>query len=119
MADFDKLSDIKGGIINYIEEQARALLYQEVTPYDFSAWVQVALLFEHVIIPCQYYFPESLYELAKEVINIAKTKGYKVERYQVQDGKKVNIRFFDYKDTINKIEQWLKEEEKFNESISI
>jgi hypothetical protein len=117
MADFDKLSDTKGEIINFIEKHARALLYQEVTSFDFSAWVQVALLFEQVIIPCRYYFPESLYELAQKVINIAKTKDCQVERYQEKDGKKVNVQIFDYQETINKIEQWLKEEKEFNESI--
>lgn len=117
MADFDKLSDTKGEIINFIEEKARALLYQEVTSFDFSAWVQVALLFEQVIIPCRYYFPESLYELAQEVINIARNKGCRVERFQEKDSHKVNAHIFDYQDTINKIEHWLKEEKEFNENI--
>jgi hypothetical protein len=117
MADFDKLSDTKGEIINFIEEKARKLLYQEVTEFDFSTWVQTALLFEHVIIPCRYYFPETVYELAQEVINIGEAKGYSVERYQVKNGKKVNVQIFD--ETITKIRQWLQKEKEFRKDISI
>ncbi len=89
MADFDKLSDTKGFIINFIEKKARELFTREGTESDFSLWIQVALLFEHVIIPCDYYVPETLLELAQEVIDEAKTHECNVERYQVKDGKKV------------------------------
>lgn len=40
MADFDKLVDRKGFIINFIEEQARDLFYGETTPYEVPAWAQ-------------------------------------------------------------------------------
>jgi len=36
MADFDKLSDTKGIIINFIEERVRELFYEGGTEYDFS-----------------------------------------------------------------------------------
>ncbi len=117
MADFDKLMDRKRFIINLIEEQARILFYEETSPYDFPAWAQTALLFEHAIIPCQYYPPESLLELAQEVITTAESKGCVVEMHQVKDGKKVNAQIFDYHETIAKIELWFKEENELTEKI--
>ncbi len=55
------------------------------------------LLFEQVIIPCDYYVPEPLLEFAQDVINEAKSHECKVERYQVNDdGKKVNAEVWDY-----------------------
>ncbi len=117
MADFDKLMDRKRFIINLIEDQARVLFYKETTPYDFPAWAQTALLFEHIVIPCQYNLPESLLELAQEVITTAESKGCVVEMHQVKDGKKVNAQIFDYHETITKIERWFKEENELTEKI--
>ncbi len=91
MADFDKLSDSKGIIINFIEKQVRELFNGEGTEFDFSLWIQAALLFEQVIIPCDYYVPETLLEFAQEVIDEAKSHECKVERYQVdENGEKAN-----------------------------
>ena len=117
MADFDKLSDTKGIIINFIEERVRELFYGEGTEYDFSPWIQAALLFEQVIIPCDYYVPETLLEFAQEVIDEAKSHKCKVKRYQVKDGKKVNAEVFDYSETISKIIEWLNEEKIFKEEL--
>ncbi len=103
MADFDKLSDTKGIIINFIEERVRELFYRSGTEYDFSPWIQAALLFEHAIIPCDYYVPETLLEFAQDVNNEAKFHECKVERYQVKNGKKVNAKVWDYGETISKI----------------
>ncbi len=108
MADFDKLSDIKGTIINYIEERGRELFYGGGTEYDYSLWIQAALLFEQIIIPCDYYVPDTLLEFAQDVIKKAKSHECKVERYQVNSkGKKVNIEVWDYGKTIHKIVEWL------------
>lgn len=112
MADFDKLSDTKGIIINFIEEKARKLFYDGGTEYDFSSWVQAALLIEEIIIPCDYYIPETLLEFVQEVINEVKSHECKVERYQVKDGKKVNAEIWDYEETIGKIDSWFNEERK-------
>ncbi len=117
MADFDKLSDTKGIIINFIEERGRELFYGGGTEYDFSLWIQAALLFEQLIIPCDYYVPETLLEFAQDVINEAKSHECKVERYQVKDGKKVNTEVWDYGETISKIIEWLNEEKSFKEEI--
>jgi len=112
MADFDKLSDTKGIIIHFIEEKARKLFYNVGTEYDFSPWVQAALLIEKIIIPCDYYIPETLLEFVQEVINEAKSHESKVERYQVKDGKKVNAEIWDYEETVTKIDKWLSGERK-------
>lgn len=112
MADFDKLSDTKGTIINFIEEEARKLFYDGGTEYDFSSWIQAALLIEKIIIPCDYYIPETLLEFVQEVISEARSHECKVERYQVKDGRKVNAEIWDYEKTIGKIDAWLKEESK-------
>ena len=117
MADFDKLMDRKGLIINFIEDQARILFYEKTTPYEFPTWAQTALLFEHTIILCRYYPPESLLELAQEVINTAESKGSVVEMHQVKNREKVNAQIFDYHETIAKIELWFKEENKLTEKI--
>ena len=118
MADFDKLSDTKGTIINFIEERGRELFYGGGTEYDFSPWIQAALLFEQVIIPCDYYVPETLLEFAQDVINEAKSHECKVERYQVNDdGRKVNAKVWDYNETISKITEWFIEEKSFREEI--
>ncbi len=120
MADFDKLSDRKGTIINFIEEQARELFYGGGTEYDFSLWIQAALLFEHLIIPAKYYVPESLLEFAQIVIEEAKSHECKVERYQVNDdGKKVNAEIWEYSETISKITEWLDEEKGFKEKMKM
>ncbi len=93
MADFDNLSDTKGTIINFIEERARELFHGGGTEFDFSPWIQAALLFEHLIIPAKYYVPESLLEFAQDVIKQAKSYECKVDRYQIDnDGKKVNAK---------------------------
>ncbi len=120
MADFDKLSDRKGTIINFIEEQVRELFYGGGTEYDFSLWIQTALLFEHLIIPAKYYAPESLLEFAQIVIDEAKSHECKVERYQVNgDGKKVNAEIWEYSETISKITEWLDEEKGFKEKMKM
>jgi hypothetical protein len=109
MADFDKLSDAQGFIINFIEKKARGLLYEGGTEYDFSPWIQAALLLEKTVIPCEYYVPETLLEFAEEVIEEAKVHGCEVERYQVDgEGKKVNARIWNYTETIAKIEEWVR-----------
>ncbi|MFX0136068.1 MAG: hypothetical protein ACFFDN_20680 [Candidatus Hodarchaeota archaeon] len=118
MADLDNLVDKKGFIIHFIEEQARDLFYGETTPYDFPAWAQTALLFEHTITPCRYHPPESLLELAQKVITTAKSKGCVVEMHQVKNGKKVNAQVFDYHETIAKIEQWFKKETELIEMVN-
>ena len=112
MADFDKLSDTKGTIINFIEEKARKLFYDGGTEYDFSSWVQAALLIETIIIPCDYSIPETLLEFVQEVISEAKYHECKVERFQLKDSKKVNTEIWDYKETIGKIDTWFNEERK-------
>jgi hypothetical protein len=113
MADFDKLSDTKGTIINFIEEKARKLFYDGGTEYDFSSWVQAALLIEEIIIPCDYYIPGTLLDFVQEVISEAKSNDCKVERYQLKDGKKVNAKIWDYEEIIGKIDAWFNEERKY------
>ncbi len=85
----------------------------------FSLWIQAALLFEHLIIPAKYYVPESLLELAQEVIDEAKSHECEVERYQVSDGKKINAKIWEYSETISKITEWLDEEKGFKEKMKM
>ncbi len=110
MADFDKLLDTKGIILNYIEEKARSLFYSPTAPYDFSAWVQTAVLFEEIILPSKFFFQsnDSFFQLAQEVVEKAEADQCKVERYQLHNGKKVNIQIFNYTDTINRIKNWMR-----------
>lgn len=55
MADLDKLVDREGSIIKFIQKQARELFYGKTTPYEFPAWAQTALLFEHVMFLIQIF----------------------------------------------------------------
>ena len=73
--------------------------------------------FEKVVIPCDYYVPETLLEFAQDVINEAKSHECKVERYQVKDGKNVNAEVFNYGETISKITDWLNKEKSFKEEM--
>ena len=111
MADFDKLSDTKGIIFKFIEERVRELFYGGGTEFDFSLWIQAALLFEQIIIPCDYFVSDTLLEFTQEVIDEANSHECKVERYQVDsEGNKVNIEVWEYSKTISKITEWLKKE---------
>ena len=111
MADDDKFCDARGRIINVITNEISNLLTSERTPHDWPQWVQAALLLEKTVIHSDYYVPEKLIEVAKNIIEEGKRYGPKVEYYQVKDGKKVNVIVEDYDNLINKIQEWVKAQE--------
>ena len=108
MADDDKLCDARGRIINVITDEINNLFTGERTPHDWPQWVQAALLLEKTVIRCDYYVPEKLIEVAKNIIEVGKRHGPKVEYYQVKDGKKVNVIIEDYNNLINRIQEWVR-----------
>ena len=55
MAGLDRMYDICGFIQQYIEQKIRELLEAPMNEYHDPNWVQVALLFERVVIPCEEY----------------------------------------------------------------
>ena len=111
MADDDKLCDARGRIINVITDEISNLFTGKRTPQDWSQWVQAALLLEKTVIRCDYYIPEKLIEVAKNIIEVGKRYRPEVEYYQVKDGKKFNVIVEDYSNLINKIQEWVKAQE--------
>ena len=71
MAGFDKMYDARGFIQNYIEQKTRGLLEDPMNEYQEPNWVQAALLFEQVVVPCERYWMEALYDLAEDIIKKA------------------------------------------------
>ncbi len=58
MTGLDKMKDARGLIQNYIEQKIRELLEDPMNEYQDPNWVQTALLFEQVVIPCEGYTME-------------------------------------------------------------
>lgn len=115
MADDDKLCDARGRIINVITDEISNLFTGERTPHNWPQWVQAAMLLEKAVIPCDYYVPEKLIEVAKNIVEEGKRYGPKVEYYQVKDGKKINVIVEDYTALITIIQEWIRTQKKEKE----
>ncbi len=115
MADNDHLSDAMGHIINFITDQVRDLFYRKTTEWNWSGWIQAALLLERAVIPCEYYFQlEDLYELAEKILKISSEHDDKIDYFQ-GDGKGGHVKKWtqDLTTTMKKIEEWIKNKDKF------
>ena len=77
MAGLDKMYDARGFIQNYIAQQIRSLLEDPMNDYQNPNWVQAALLFEQVVVPCEGYWMDSLYDLAMDIIKKAEQNNNK------------------------------------------
>lgn len=61
------------------------------------------------VIPCDYYVPEELLTLSKEIVDRAKTNNCIVEMYRVKDGKKFSVFRHDYKKEKDMITKWIQD----------
>ncbi len=114
MADHDHLMDAMGFIINFITDQVRDLFNRKTTKWNWSGWVQAALLLEKAVIPCESYYPhEELFDLAGEILKISSKHDNKVEYFQ-GDGKGGYVKKWtqDLTTTARNIEEWIKNKDK-------
>jgi len=124
MAGLDRMYDARGFIQKYIEEQIRGLLEDPMNEYQDPNWVQAALLFVQVVIPCEAYMMDWFYGLAKDIVNKAEQNNNRVI-YQGIPGmynEKIldpisvdindladNAEIRDYEEIINTIKKWREE----------
>ena len=94
-------------IINYITDQLKELFYQASNEYNVATWAQSMLLLVSCVIPCDYYVPEELLTLSKEIVESAKTHNCTIEMHQVKDGKKVNVFRQEFKKEKDMIIKWI------------
>lgn len=122
MAGLDKMFDARGFIQNYIVHQIRGLLEDPMNEYQDPNWVQAALLFEQVVVPCEAYMMDWLYNLAKDIVKKAEQNNNRViyqgipgiYNEKIVDANSVddnnlpdNVKMRDYEKTINNIKKWM------------
>ncbi len=127
MAGLDRMYDACGFIEQYIEQQIRVLLEDPMNEYQDPNWVQAALLFEQVVIPCERFFMDELYTLASNIVKVAEQNNNKVIYQQVSgmynekilNGKSSDInsssedkRIENFDEKIGNIKNWMKKQEK-------
>ncbi|TKJ23930.1 MAG: hypothetical protein CEE43_01840 [Promethearchaeota archaeon Loki_b32] len=71
MAGLDRMYDACAFIQEYIEIQIRELLEDPMNEYQDPNWVQATLLFERVVIPCEEYIADGLFDLANDIVEKA------------------------------------------------
>lgn len=122
MAGLDRMYDAQAFIQEHIEKQIRELLEDPMNELQDPNWVQAALLFEQVVVPCEGHMRDLLYNLAEAIVKKAAQHNNRAI-YQVIPGMynekvldeksidmnnlpdKTDIR--DYKETINNIKNWM------------
>ena len=122
MAGLDRKYDTHGDIENYIEQEIRVLLEDPMNEYQDPNWVQAALLFEHAVVPCEWYKMDHLYKLAQDIVTKAEQHGNRwvsqvipgmynektinptsIDMDNIPDG--VNVQ--DYNKTVENIKKWM------------
>jgi len=124
MAGLDMMYDARGSIQNYIEEQIRGLLEDPMNEYQDPNWVQAALLFDQVVVPCEAYMMDWLYDLAKDIVKKAEQNNNRViyqgipgmYNEKIVDANSVDINNLpdsveirDYEEIINHIKKWMED----------
>ncbi len=120
--------DARGFIQKYIEELIRGLLEDPMNEYQDPNWVQAALLFEQVVVPCEAYMMDWLYDLAEDILKKAEQNNNRViyQRIPGMYNEKTldlssvdinnladNAEIRDYEKIVNAIKNWM---EKFKSS---
>ena len=75
MAGNDHKCDVQGMIANHIAIKVRELLETPLNEYQDPAWVQAAELFAEIVVPCESYFSETLYDLGVDIASAAEERG--------------------------------------------
>ncbi len=127
MAGLDRMYDACGFIQQYIKQQIRELLEDPMNEYQDPNWVQAALLFEQVVIPCERFFMDELYTLASDIVKVAEQNNNKVIYQQVSGMYNEKIldvdsndiitpskdkRIDEYDEEIENIKNWMRKQEK-------
>jgi len=63
MAGNDRKFDVRGGIANLVALKIKELLETPLNEYQDPAWVQAAELFVEIVVPCEAYSSEALFDL--------------------------------------------------------
>ena len=132
MAGLDRMFDACGFIQQYIERQIRGLLDDPMNEYQDPNWVQAALLFERVVIPCERYSADGLYDLANDIVRKAEQNNNRVifQRIAGMYNEKIlepnshnmenlsdDLRIAEYDANIENIKKWLEEQDRINSEI--
>jgi hypothetical protein len=75
MAGNDRKCDVRGFIANHIARKIRELLETPLNEYQDPAWVQATELFVEIVVPCESYYSEALYDLGVDIKNEAEKRG--------------------------------------------
>ena len=120
MAGDDHKHDTKGDIANYIEHRIRSLLEYDMNEYQDPAWVQAAELLKEIVVPCEVFYSEGLYNLGTDIVKEAEENGsqvvyqkipgmYNVKQASEDEFSEEEVDIFDCSKTINSIKTWLQQ----------
>ena len=123
MAGLDRMYDAQADIQGYIEKKTRDLLEEDMNELQDPNWVQAATLFNYVVIPCETYIRSYLYDLAEDIVNKAEQHHNRVVYQNIsprlynqrvinpnlidQENLPDDIQIVSYKDTINRLKDWM------------
>ena len=113
--------DVRGDIQDYIQTRIRALLEDSLNEYQDPDWVQAAILFKQVVVPCETYMTKQLYDLAKDIVKKAEQNNNRILYQNISGMYNVevsdlnpsdmnnlhnNIEIKNYTNTIDEIKKW-------------
>ena len=124
MAGLDRMYDTRADIEGYIEHKIREILEEDLNELQDPNWVQAAILFKQVVVPCEDYMWEYLYDLAKDIVTKAEKENNRVVyrnisprlyNQEVVDSDSIDLNnvpdgvdVMKYDSTINAIKKWMK-----------
>lgn len=124
MAGNDRKFDVRGDIANQIALKIRELLETPLNEYQDPAWVQATELFVEIVVPCEAYSSETLYDLGVDIAKEAEKRGNR-STYQTIPGTynerlvpssisaDGDTRAVDYSKAVESIKSWLSNYEKW------
>jgi len=124
MAGNDHKFDVRGDIANLIALKIRELLEAPLNEYQDPAWVQATELFVEIVVPCEAYSSETLYDLGVDIAKEAEKRGNRAtyqaipgmyNRRAVPDSTSadIDIEVVDYSKAIESIKSWQRNYEKW------
>jgi len=124
MAGNDRKFDVRGDIANQVAFKIRELLETPLNEYQDPAWVQATELFVEIVVPCEAYSSEALYDLGVDIAREAEKRGSRAT-YQAIPGMYNerlasdsveaggDTRKVDYSKKVESIKSWLSNYEKW------
>lgn len=107
MADDDLLSDAQADIAGHITQVLESLLTRKTNPYNWPTWLQGALLLDRCVLPCPYYPPPKLLELAAQIITKSEAHEHQIELYQQKGSQKIPVQTLEISGEIGRIRTWI------------